>query len=298
MAVLIPEAAEAVAGGEAAVSGASATTAARPAAGSLPRMRSNAARNQAAGLPAPTRTDNRPVRVRPSSRPPAAAGPAPAKPKKPQAAAKDKSQGKSKRKGGVLASGGSGRRKSIGAGRYQPVILAEFLVAVLVISIPPLAKGGDPTAQAKGSPSPYSTDTLKQLIAAGAVYFILALLSGSQKLGRYAAWFGGLTLLGIGLLQTANGDLTALFKIFGPSSGAAGEPSAADQAAIGQAVSGALGGALGTGDTVTVPNPDATGLFPTVEPGGQIVTSSVITPPPGGTGVTTTTGSDAGANLA
>ena len=223
-----------------------------------------------------------------------AARTAAAKPRKPQAA--PKSEGKGKNRGGVLPGGGSRSRKSIGAGRYQPVILAEFLIAVLVISIPPLAKGGDKTAQAKASPSPYSTDTLKQLIAAGAVYFILALMSGSQKLGKFSAWFGGLTLLGIGLLQTANGDLQALFKIFGPSTA---EQAAADQPKAAQIVGGALGGALGTGqDQAVVPNPDATGLFPVIEPGGQIVTQSVVTPPPGGTGVTTTTGADQGANLA
>src|SRR6266851_6243350 len=41
-----------------------------------------------------------------------------------------------------------------GSHSYQPVILAEFLVAVVVVSVSPLAKGGTPEAQAKGSPSP------------------------------------------------------------------------------------------------------------------------------------------------
>lgn len=263
MAVLIPEAAEAVTGGQAAVSGAGATARASAPAASKAAPK---ARSKAAAVP-----------------------PGGGKGKKKKDLAPDLPKDKNKK----IRLGGKG--KSIGAGRYQPVILAEFLVAVLVVSIPPLAKGGDATAQAKQSPSPYSTDTLKQLIAVGAVYFILALLSGSQRLGKFAAWFGGLTLLGIGLLQTANGDLTALFKIFGP-----GQPPA-DAAAAGQVVSGAVSGALGSGqNAATQKTPDATGLFPTVEPGGQIVTSqaNIVLPPAGGTGVTTTTGADQGANLA
>src|SRR5712691_3547334 len=122
----------------------------------------------------------------------------------------------------------SARRKGRGALKarlpgshsYQPVILAEFLVAVVVVSVSPVAKGGTPEAQVKGSPSPYSTNTLKQLIAIGAVYFTLALLASSRRAGRYAAWFGGLVLLGLGFAELASGDLQAVFKIFGPSAGA------------------------------------------------------------------------------
>ena len=36
-----------------------------------------------------------------------------------------------------------------------------------------------------------------QLVAIGAVYFILALFSGGERSGRIVAWFGGLLLLGI-----------------------------------------------------------------------------------------------------
>jgi hypothetical protein len=99
---------------------------------------------------------------------------------------------------------------------YQPVILAEFLVAVVVVAVSPVAKGGAPTAQAKNSPSPYSVNTLKQLIAIGGTYFVLALLASSRRAGRFAAWFGGLVLLGLGFAELANGDLQAVFRIFGP----------------------------------------------------------------------------------
>lgn len=276
MAIAIPEAAEAVTGGEAAISGAGAKAAARPGSGKVIRAQK---------VQDATYTS----RIQPPAGPDGARQPSSRRPR-----VQPVIQPGGRSKGGRRPSGG---RKSTGAGRYQPAILAEFLIAMIVIAVPPLAKGGDTTAQAKGSPSPYSTDTMKQLIAAGAVYFILALLSGSQKLGRYAAWFGGLTLLGIGLLQTANGDLTALFKIFGPSNAGANPAQvAADQPLASQDVAGALGGALG-GGTATVPVQNATGIFPTVAPGGQ-VTANIVSPPPGGNGVVTTTGNDQGANLA
>ncbi len=197
----------------------------------------------------------------------------------------------------------SARRKGRGALKarlpgshsYQPVILAEFLVAVVVVSVSPVAKGGTPEAQVKGSPSPYSTNTLKQLIAIGAVYFTLALLASSRRAGRYAAWFGGLVLLGLGFAELASGDLQAVFKIFGPSAGATPKsilgtsvtnPGA--PADIGNAAGNAL-------------NPAA--AFPTLEPGGTIVpaqasiTPSSVTVPAGQSGVITT-GLPPGVNLA
>jgi hypothetical protein len=107
------------------------------------------------------------------------------------------------------------------------VILAEFLVAVVVVATGPLAKGGTPEAQAKGSPSPYSVNTIKQLLAIGGVYFVLAILASSRRAGRLSAWFGGLVLLGLGLTEYLSGDLQAVFGVFGPSSGAASGAGAA-----------------------------------------------------------------------
>jgi hypothetical protein len=169
-----------------------------------------------------------------------------------------------------------------GSHSYQPVVLAEFLVAVVVVSVSPVAKGGTATAQAKGSPSPYSVDTLKQLIAIGAVYFVLALLASSRRAGRMAAWFGGLVLLGLGFTQLANGDLTALFKIFAPggshSAGggadALGSPlfapgvPAADQ----QAAQDALNPPL----TAQSPGPNVS-----LQDSGQTTTTNITFPGPG-----------------
>jgi hypothetical protein len=119
--------------------------------------------------------------------------------------------------------GRSATRARIPGGRnYQPVILAEFLVAVVVVALAPVAKGGSDTSKAKGSPSPYDTSTLKQILLIGVVYFILALLSSGKNLGRVSAWFGGLVLVGVGVQQTVNGGFAAVLKMFGLNVGGYG----------------------------------------------------------------------------
>lgn len=145
-----------------------------------------------------------------------------------------------------------------GSHSYQPVILAEFVVAIVVVSVSPLAKGGTSEAQAKGSPSPYSVNTLKQLVAIGGVYFVLALLASSHRAGRFAAWFGGLVLLGLGLAEYLSGDLPAFFGIFGPSATAPG---------AGQPITSGIDAGTGLGQGF-VPNPNAASIFPTVTPQG------------------------------
>ncbi len=129
---------------------------------------------------------------------------------------KQRQFGKKARKAGR----GALKARLPGSHSYQPVILAEFLVAVILVAVGPLAKGGTATSKAKGSPSPYDTNTLKQLVAIGGVYFVLALLASSRRAGRVAAWFGGLVLLGLGFTQLLSGDLQAVFGIFGPSAAA------------------------------------------------------------------------------
>ena len=95
-----------------------------------------------------------------------------------------------------------------GGNRYQSAILAEFLVAALVVAFAPLAS---PPKDEKGGPSPYRVGDLGQLAAIGIAYFLLALWSGTGR-GRMAAWFGFLLLLGILFKKTANGQLAAEFK--------------------------------------------------------------------------------------
>jgi hypothetical protein len=163
-----------------------------------------------------------------------------------------------------------------GSHSYQPVILAEFVVAVVVVSVSPLAKGGTPEAQAKGSPSPYSVNTLKQLVAIGGVYFVLALLASSRRAGRYAAWFGGLVLVGLGLAEYLSGDLQAVFGVFGPGS----SPAAA----------AAAGGAVPAATTGTT-EPTPSGQPATAQ---QLTTQSVTFTQPG---VATTTETSPGVTV-
>ena len=109
---------------------------------------------------------------------------------------------------GYAASRAQGVGAPSGANRYQSAILAEFLVAALVVAFAPLAS---PPKDEKGGPSPYRVGDLGQLAAIGIAYFLLALWSGTGR-GRMAAWFGFLLLLGILFKKTANGQLSAEFK--------------------------------------------------------------------------------------
>jgi hypothetical protein len=169
-----------------------------------------------------------------------------------------------------------------GTHTYQPVILAEFVTAIVIVSVSPVAKGGTGEAVAKGSPSPYSVNTLKQLVAIGGAYFILALLASSRRAGRYAAWFGGLILLGLGFAQLADGDLAAVFKMFKPGTGA---PTPAG--ALGTNVV-SPGTAQDIGQAVTAPL-DPTSIFPVIEPGGQGLPAVNLQDSGSGTPVTTIT---------
>ena len=212
---------------------------------------------------------------------------------------------------GQLADSAKGRARKAGrnalsarapGGRnYQPVILAEFLVAIIVVALAPVARGGTDTAKAKGSPSPYDTNTLKQILLIGVVYFILALLSSGRQLGRASAWFGALVLVAVGVQQTVNGGFAAVLRMFGlnvggglgtfPAGGGSGLlPSlnintgqfSGDALAAGVSVSpppaitGVQAPPPGVSSTVINQVPDATGNFPVVEPGGTI-TNSVTT---------------------
>lgn len=188
-----------------------------------------------------------------------------------------------------------------GGRNYQPVILAEFLVAIIVVALAPIAKGGTDTAKAKGSPSPYDTNSLKQILLIGVVYFILALLSSGRQLGRASAWFGALVLVAVGVQQTVNGGFAAVLRMFGlnvggglgtyPASGSSGVlpplnlntgQFAPGPLAAGVTISpapditGVQGPPPGVSATVYNPVPDATGNFPVIEPGGTS-TNSVTT---------------------
>lgn len=187
---------------------------------------------------------------------------------------------------GASAARDAGRaRIPTGDRQYEGVILAEFLVAVLIVGVAPLARGKPSQGQSNG-PSPYGVDDIKQLAGIGAAYFILALLS-SGKHGRMAAWFGGLILLAIGLSQTTSGGLGAIFGIFQPSALSAG-PAGASGAAGGIQDQGIAQAAVGVGQRQAATGnqagavPDASGIFPVVTPGGQVIPAGVVEPTPTG----------------
>jgi hypothetical protein len=100
-----------------------------------------------------------------------------------------------------------GRQQITPGGRnYQGIILAEFLVAVIVVAFLPLASG---PADGKQGPSPYRVNDMIQLVAIGAVYFVLALFSSGERSGRIVAWFGGLLTIGILIAKVGSGQLSA-----------------------------------------------------------------------------------------
>lgn len=80
------------------------------------------------------------------------------------------------------------------------MILAEFTAAVLLVAISPIASKKNPSGL-----SPYAGQDMIKIGAVTAVYFVLALISSTgQEPGRWAAWFGGLILLAVGLNEAAN----------------------------------------------------------------------------------------------
>jgi len=93
-------------------------------------------------------------------------------------------------------------------GNYQPVILAEFVAAVLLVAATPFAKKNSPGV------SPYAGKDMLQLVAITLVYFILALVSGTgPKAARLSAWFGLLVLLTVGLAEAVR--LAKLLNVLG-----------------------------------------------------------------------------------
>lgn len=123
---------------------------------------------------------------------------------------------------------GSNAQVTPGGRGYQPVLLAEFLAAVVIVALVPVAAGGSANAKAKDSPSPYDTSDLVQLVAVGGLYFILALASSGNS-GRVSAWFGGLVLIGLTIVKLSHGQLADVFTTLSggaKDNAAQGEPGA------------------------------------------------------------------------
>lgn len=103
---------------------------------------------------------------------------------------------------------------------YQAVILAEFVVAELLVAATPIA-----TRKNKPGLSPYVSRDMTKLLAIGLTFFLLELLAvGGPGAGRLGAWLGGLILLTVGLNEAAN--IAKDLEIFGggPKKKSAGPP--------------------------------------------------------------------------
>lgn len=98
------------------------------------------------------------------------------------------------------------------AGSYHRMILAEFVLCLLLAVL-----GGilNPRKSKDGIIS--FVHVLVQLTAICLLFFILALLSSGERVGKVAAAFGGLVTLGVLLNSTP--AIKAIGKIFAPGSG-------------------------------------------------------------------------------
>lgn len=84
-------------------------------------------------------------------------------------------------------------------GNYHGVVFVEFVLAVLLAAGTPLAKKN------RTGVSPYAGIDMVKLLAITAVYFLLALTAATGRTqARFAAWFGGLILLAVGLNEAAH----------------------------------------------------------------------------------------------
>lgn len=105
---------------------------------------------------------------------------------------------------------------------YQPVVLMEFVAAMVLVAATPVATGKD-----KAGLSPYAGKDMVKLVALLLVYLILALMTmGGRGAGRIAAWFGGLILIATGLNEAAS--VAKVLNVFGagnpPAPGQPGPP--------------------------------------------------------------------------
>jgi hypothetical protein len=92
------------------------------------------------------------------------------------------------------------KAEKIHRGNYQGIILMEFVAAILLTAMTPIATKKDSQGL-----SPYAGSDIVKLSAITLTYLILAMISvGGRSWGRVAAWLGGLILLTDGLYEAAN----------------------------------------------------------------------------------------------
>jgi hypothetical protein len=81
----------------------------------------------------------------------------------------------------------------LGVGWHR-VVMAEFIAALFVLVFAPILT---PATDQSGSKGFFRAADIVRMTAVCMVYFILALLTNGQKLGKVAAAFGGLVLTGV-----------------------------------------------------------------------------------------------------
>lgn len=121
------------------------------------------------------------------------------------------------------AEGGAKTLVTGGNRRYSLVIAVEWLVCVVLIALSGAGVGSDQDAPAFSDPA----IALVRLTAVSLLFFLLALLSAGERIGKLAAAFGGLVTLGVAF--NAVGEWTAIANVFGGGSSSSAEPGTGPQ---------------------------------------------------------------------
>jgi hypothetical protein len=148
-----------------------------------------------------------PSDILPSSVGPGARGPAPARGSQGAPGRAARARSSYARQASYVAS-----NASLGGDRnYQGVILAEYVTALVIMLVAPLAGG---SSSSSAGASPYGVADLKRIVATSACFFFIALASGGNR-GKYAAMLGGLILLAILLAAAKAGAIGDFFTVVG-----------------------------------------------------------------------------------
>lgn len=139
---------------------------------------------------------------------------------------KSKSKGQQRRREAARRITGANTRPGSTLHNYQAIVAVEFVGAVLLAALAPIATRaptptqGGPQLQAStsgatsaASPmSPYDVGDLVKIFAIGITYTILEFLAaGPRGLARFSAWFGFLIFVTVGLSELAH--LADIFKM-------------------------------------------------------------------------------------
>jgi hypothetical protein len=153
----------------------------------------------------------------------------------------------------------------LGVGWHR-VVMAEFILAVLILVFAPILTPDESNTGSKGF---FKAADIVRLTAICLVFVVLSLMANGQKIGKFAAAFGGLVVAGV-LVNNASGQqsiFSAMSTIFSSAAGA--QPAGLDTGPTdpdlvygeaGASVFSQLAGGGGTGGgAATAPAGDTTG---------------------------------------